>query len=435
LQHNNFRENNSMEKPRLITAKKPVGRPRKVGLGWCYVPDNFSEEDKAKLGDLLESAYCVFQLLHLFRVSKGQPKDDWIDLAYDYCDERILYWSKTIKRLLETGILERTKTVTDPYGFGIEIARGEKGGRAFGYRFRDKKYREATFRKVQISEPKILERLTKATNVKYPVQRWLIGNLKLVEIEDVPDEVLQAAARRSFTEDGRKGTIEGRINAYREQIRWIRDKSWHHEFDERNRRFYSNVSNLTRELRAYLRVGRSPLVEIDIKNSQPLFIGLLAKAAGVDCDEYLRLCETDLYQHVADTGGFTRQEVKEQLMKTALFSPNYAAAQKTPVKRLFDKLFPEMATYIREQKKCQRTEDNDRPHGRFAIKAQYEESKFVIYTVCERIRKERPDCWVATVHDSVLTLPDNVDYVLAVMRDEFGKLGVAPRLEPRQPGT
>ena len=58
-----------------------------------------------------------------------------------------------------------------------------------------------------------------------------------------------------------------------------------------------------------------------------------------------------------------------------------------------------------------------------------------IYTVCERIRKERPDCWVATIHDSILTLPDNVEYVLSVMRDEFGKLGVAPRLEPRQPGT
>ena len=28
---------------------------------------------------------------------------------------------------------------------------------------------------------------------------------------------------------------------------------------------YSNVSNLVRELRAYLRIGGSPLVEIDIK--------------------------------------------------------------------------------------------------------------------------------------------------------------------------
>jgi hypothetical protein len=101
---------------------------------------------------------------------------------------------------------------------------------------------------------------------------------------------------------------------------------------------------------------------------------------------------------------------------------------------LFDRLFPEMAEFIWQEKKGERTKDNERPHGKFAIKAQYEESRFVIYTVCERIRKERPDCWVATIHDSILALPDDVEYVVSVMKDEFSKLGVAPRLEPHQPG-
>ena len=435
LRQLNFRENRRKTEARLITGKRAVGRPKKVGLGWCYVPENFGEKDKEKLGGLLESGYCVFQLLHLFRVIKGQPKDAWIDLSYDYCNERILHWSKTIKGLLDTGILERTKTLTDPYGFGIEVPRGEKGGRAYGYRFRDQKYREATFRKVQITNPKILDRLQKAVNIKYPVQRWLIRNLEQVEIDDVPDNVLQTAARRSFAEDGRRGTINGRIAAYREQVRWIQDKSWWYEFDGKNRRFYSNVANLTRELRAYLRVRGSPLVEVDIKNSQPLFVGMVAKAAGVPCDEYLRLCEADLYQHLADKGGYTRPQVKEQLMKRALFAANFAAAQKLPVKRLFDKLFPEMAEFIREQKKGQKTKHDQKPHGRFAVAAQYEESKFIIYSVCNRIRKERPDCWLATVHDSILTLPDNVEYVISVMTEEFARLGVSPRLEPREPGA
>jgi hypothetical protein len=189
----------------------------------------------------------------------------------------------------------------------------------------------------------------------------------------------------------------------------------------------SNIANLVREARPYLRIDGQSLVEIDIKNSQPLFIGLIAKAAGVPCDDYLRHCEADLYQHLADQGGFTRAEVKRQLMKTALFSPNYAPAQKLPVKRLFDRLFPELAAFIRGQKK-------GKDHGRFAVKAQYEESKFVIYTVCDQIRRERSDCWIATIHDSILTLPQHVEYVLAVMKEEFGKLGVSPRLKPRHPG-
>ena len=424
-----------MNKPRLITQDKTAEKPKKVGIGWVYVPENFSEEDKATLGELLEPAFCVFHLLHLFRVIKQQSHDAWIDLAYDYCDHRIHNWRKTKTLLLDSGILERTKVTTDDYGLGIVVPRGQKGGQAYGYRFRDKKYRDATVRKVQITNPTILDRLQKAINVKYTVQRWLVRHLQMVEITDVPDEVLQTAAQRSFIEDRRRGTIEGRIAAYREQIRWIRDKSWFYEFDGRNRRMYSNIASLTRELRPYLRVGGESLVEIDIKNSQPLFVGLMAKAAGVDCDEYLRLCEADLYQHLADQGGFTRSDVKRQLMKTALFSPNHARAQRLPVKRLFDRLFPAMADYIRQQKTGQKSKDDDRPHGRFAVKAQYEESKFIIHTVCERIRRERPDCWVGTIHDSILVLPQDVEYVLAVMKEEFARLGVSPRLEPRQPGT
>ena len=52
----------TMEKSELITEKKAVGRPRKTGMGWCYVPDNFSEEDKMKLGDLLESSVLRFSV-------------------------------------------------------------------------------------------------------------------------------------------------------------------------------------------------------------------------------------------------------------------------------------------------------------------------------------------------------------------------------------
>ena len=116
-----------------------------------------------------------------------------------------------------------------------------------------------------------------------------------------------------------RGRFKGRIDAYREQIRWIRDKSWHHEFDDRNRRFYSNVANLVRELRAYLRVGGQSLGR-DRHQEQPnrSLSVWWRQAAGVDCDDYLRLCESDLYQHLADVGGFTRQQVKEQLMKTGV---------------------------------------------------------------------------------------------------------------------
>jgi len=61
--------------------------------------------------------------------------------------------------------------------------------------------------------------------------------------------------------------------------------------------------------------------------------------------------------------------------------------------------------------------------------SQRAESKFIIHTVCDRIRRERPDAFVATIHDSVLVLPSDADFVVAVMKEEFAKIGLSPRLE------
>lgn len=56
----------------------------------------------------------------------------------------------------------------------------------------------------------------------------------------------------------------------------------------------------------------------------------------------------------------------------------------------------------------------------------------MIFTVCERIRRERPDCWLTTIHDSVLCLPEDGEYVRNVMADEFEKLGIKPTLEVKE---
>jgi len=77
-------------------------------------------------------------------------------------------------------------------------------------------------------------------------------------------------------------------------------------------------------------------------------------------------------------------------MKRALFSPNHARGQKLPVKRLFDKLFPQMAEFIRQEKAGEKTQDDDRPHGKFAIRAQYQESKFIIYTCVNESVRNNP---------------------------------------------
>jgi hypothetical protein len=395
---------------------------KSVNKGGTFVPENFSTQDGLRLGDLLEEAYCVFHNMHLFRVIRRLPKDAWIDLHYDYFDRRLPNWRKLRPMLLD-GILERTEEEEFPL-LDIVVPRGVKGGKCYGYRFKNEEYRNARVRKRSIINPKLIEMIEAHRNVKYPVQRWLQKNLQQAEMADVPEETLLELAAG-------EDDPQVRYYTYKEQIDLIREKAWIFVADKFSRRIHTNLTQLKRELRAGLRVAGEPLVQIDIKNSQPLFIGLAARRMGVDDRRYLELCQVDLYQHLADQGGWTRSQVKEQLTQAALFASNGSPHQRLPVKQLFDAQFPKMATFIHYMKDGKKTEANPKPHNKLAKLAQKTEANFVIYDgVCERIRRERPDCWLGTIHDSLLMLPGDVDYGLAVMRAEFAKLGVEPRLVP-----
>jgi hypothetical protein len=330
--------------------------------------------------------------------------------------------------MLLDGILERSEVEEFPL-LDIVVPRGIKGHRCYGYRFAREEYRHATVRKRPITNPKLIEIIKAHRNVRYPVQRWLEESLQQVEMADVPQEMLMELALE-------KGDPEVRYASYREQVDLIRDKGWVFVVDNFSRRVHSNLTQLKRELRAALRVAGQPLVQIDIKNSQPLFIGLAARKKGVEDRHYLDLCQQDLYQHLADRGGWTRNEVKEQLTQAALFASNASRHQRLPVKRLFDEAFPRIARFIHDMKAGEKTDDNPKPHNALAKLAQKTEANFLIYGmggitpgVCERIRNESPNCWIGTIHDSLLVLPEMAEYVRGVMLEEFAKLGVRPRLE------
>ena len=306
---------------------------------------------------MLEQAYYVFHHLHLFRVIRRLPKDAWIDLHYDYFDRRLPDWRK-LRPILLDGIVEKTEVEEFPV-LDIVLPRGSKGHRCYGYRFADEAYRNATVRKRPITDPKLIEVIESQRNVKYPVQRWLEKNLQQIEMADVPDERLLEIA---VGEDD----PQVRYYTYKEQVQLLQDKSWIFVADDFARRIHTNLTQLKRELRADLRIAGQPLVQIDIKNSQPLFIGLAARKYGVEDQRYLELCQGDLYQHLADQGGWTRGEVKEQLTQAALFAANGSPHQRLPVKRLFDQEFPKMARFIRDMKSDRKTTENPKPHNKLA---------------------------------------------------------------------
>ena len=69
-------------------------------------------------------------------------------------------------------------------------------------------------------------------------------------------------------------------------------------------------------------------------------------------------------------------------------------------------------------------------------KAMQRVEAYVMYQViCERIRTERPEIWLATIHDSILCHPDDAEYIRSVMVEEFAGIGARPTIKRKDYGT
>jgi hypothetical protein len=81
-----------------------------------------------------------------------------------------------------------------------------------------------------------------------------------------------------------------------------------------------------------------------------------------------------------------------------------------------EQLYPEIVPHLKAAKQGD--------YRRIAHNMQRAESYFIFQMVCERIRLERPDMFVATIHDSLLVKFEDVEYAYGVMMGEMTSLGV-----------
>jgi hypothetical protein len=137
-----------------------------------------------------------------------------------------------------------------------------------------------------------------------------------------------------------------------------------------------------------------------------------------DLDRYLGLCEEgQLYEYLMEPG-----EERSRL-KTRLFTDVYFGkpCYRSPLKQRFEREFPTIAWMLRSLKQ----ED----FRQVAWLMQSYESTLFIAIICQRIMMERPQLPIFTIHDSILTVPEGVEYVRDVMLEEFARLGIVPALK------
>jgi hypothetical protein len=220
--------------------------------------------------------------------------------------------------------------------------------------------------------------------------------------------------------------------------------------DNTSGRFHSNVTNMDKQLREFLRCKGEPLVNIDIKNSQPYLSTIILTDPGKvsnmtknpafamllqslkykdneDVKKYIHLVVSgQLYEFlmnefINDGLELTRTETKRQVLRI-LFARNRMPKDETnrKARQIFINKFP---TVHRIFSKVRGHENGDKfqSFSRFAILLQSIESHLMLDLILKRIYKELPGTIAITIHDSIMTgvLTDNVKSIKKIMIEEL----------------
>ena len=340
-----------------------------------------------------EQIYWFLGLLYWKHIERRESWDRPINLMYDHLRDNIPNWPEVWK-WSKGWLVERTPGYTP-------------GERAYGY-WTAMPYQTQTHR-LRTFQHKGLAKRLRAIQRKHltrPIMVHLREQLNRLSVDiDQFNELFATNPNRHYYQAHLQTIIDGELRL---------------TSDDFSGRFHSNVSNMYKPLRALLRVDGEPetLGETDIKNSQPLFLGLAAKAKGVEDNKYMRLCEEgQIYDHMAGRLGLLRESAKHEVVMFFFAKSGFRSTAKS----VFELEFPKMAAFIREVKKYD--------YKRLARQMQTAERKFVIDCVCARLKRLRPEMFMATIHDSVVAQKSDCDMIVSVMKEEFALRGVNPRLE------
>jgi len=207
---------------------------------------------------------------------------------------------------------------------------------------------------------------------------------------------------------------------------------------------------MAKGLSPFLRINGEPLVNIDIKNSQPYLSTILLTDPGKvswmtknpafamllqslkvslskDVKQYISLVISgQIYEYLMSEFSkeglhLTRTETKGQVLRI-LFARNRLPKEEVnrKARQIFIKSFP---TVHRIFSKVRGHEKGDKFHNfkRFAILLQRIESYLMLDIILKRIYKELPGTIAVTVHDSIMTgiLTNNVEAVRKIMNEEL----------------
>ena len=270
---------------------------------------------------------------------------------------------------------------------------------------------------------------------------------------------------------GIRGTLKGKpsrtTKLYKSlvAIEKFEKQEFYNSVDGNIGRFHSNIANIKKELRQFITYNGQQLVNVDIKNSQPLFSTILLTRGFYNksskpiniynipsvlpyintnitninkiisiIDHYIMIVERseslnskgfqkyinlvnsdDFYRRMASIIAPNKPYVKAE-MKTMMFmvffsSNRFIGQPQAHFKKLFKVNFPEVYEVFVKLKK--------KNHSALSHVLQRIESTVIVERSAKRIAEEHPNLPIFTVHDSIATIKGNEEYVSQIIQEEI----------------
>lgn len=321
-------------------------------------------------------------------------------VSYDYAH-------KFLKNLIEGGILK-----TDNFYI--------KGLKSRGYKLEDKFKREKFFR-VECKDLKLKKKITTVhKNKKNKVFKESFGYGYVTNCMESLDIDYKNAIKfidETIEEENRESAYTITADLFEFKFATV---------DDKGKRLHNNLTNISRDLRKFITYKNKGLVQVDIKNSQPLFLYLMMKDYFISDDEMEKyknvVLNIGFYEFFAEKIGFdlnedNRKNFKQKIFSGVLFDRNRSKYSK--YEEVFKKEFPAIFHVVRSMKNYE--------YEQVAINLQKTESKFIFYCV-EKVAKESK-IPLFTIHDSICTVEGKEGLVKKVMLEEFIKIhDISPKL-------
>ena len=233
-------------------------------------------------------------------------------------------------------------------------------------------------------------------------------------------------------------------------IRAIKTGNWNLSRNDLTKRVYSTFTSLSSDLRQFLSFKGEKLEYIDIKNSQPLILGLYLKQQSNQLNEnelidYIdSCCSGQFYNSIMDELGLNedqRKEFKVDFFKYVLFGKEYEQT-KSKTLNIFKRKYPTIYSHIKSLKDFKlfaSTEDEiqeiqsikgyskHKSYAIFSVLLQRLESKLMIDGVVKKCMQLGID--VIPLHDAIYCSASDLDTVENIILNEFKiKQGIQPSL-------